>query len=67
MTLQEQLNILIGHWIDHNEAHRGTYLKWAEKAREGGLEETAALIEEIASKTGAVTADLDKALKSVPQ
>ncbi|MCG8473747.1 MAG: hypothetical protein MI742_18105 [Desulfobacterales bacterium] len=67
LTLKEQLEKLIPHWIDHNDAHKGTYLKWAEKARGEGFAETADLIEEIATVTQTVTDKLKQALTSLPE
>jgi len=65
MSLKEQLETLIAHWVDHNEAHKGTYLSWAEKAREGGFTEAADLIEEIAGMTESVTAKLKETAEKV--
>lgn len=65
LSLKEQLATLIAHWVDHNESHKGNYLVWAERAREGGFSEAAALIEEIAGMTDAVTAKLKQAEEKV--
>ena len=35
-TDMEKLQILISHWIEHNEEHAGEFRKWAEKARSAG-------------------------------
>ena len=58
---------ILGSRADAEDAVQDTYLKWAGKAREGGLSEAAELIEAVASKTAAVTEDLEQALKSVGQ
>lgn len=67
LTLQEQLEKLIPHWVDHNDAHKGTYLKWAEKARSEGFVDAAKLIEEVAETTEALSGKLKQALESLPK
>ena len=32
MTDLEKLKHLLGHWMEHNDAHVKTYSEWAEKA-----------------------------------
>ena len=32
MTDLEKLKHLLGHWMEHNDAHVNTYTEWAEKA-----------------------------------
>jgi len=65
LTLKEQLATLIAHWVDHNESHKGNYLVWAERAREGGYTEAADLIQEIAGITDSVTDKLKQAQEKV--
>ncbi|MBE9508236.1 MAG: hypothetical protein KAW49_03220 [Anaerolineae bacterium] len=36
-----KLRILLPHWIEHNEGHAAGFRKWAEKARDLGLEAVA--------------------------
>ena len=35
-TDMEKLQILIEHWIEHNEEHAGEFGKWAERAKSAG-------------------------------
>lgn len=42
------LNILIDHWIEHNDAHRESFNEWAEKAEKIGKNETAEYIRKAA-------------------
>ena len=35
-TDMEKLEVLIDHWIEHNEEHAGEFRKWAEKAKSSG-------------------------------
>ena len=65
LSLKEQLATLIAHWVDHNESHKGNYLTWAERAREGGYGDAADLIEEIAGITETVTEKLKQAQEKV--
>ena len=47
MAFNDKLNLLLNHWIEHNEAHQTDYKKWALQAREeGGLDEVVAKIQE---------------------
>ncbi len=65
LSLKEQLETLLTHWVGHNEAHKGTYLTWSERAREGGYAEAAELIAEIAEMTDSVTEKLKKTMEKV--
>ncbi|MFH1857368.1 MAG: hypothetical protein ABH845_00470 [Candidatus Omnitrophota bacterium] len=46
MDETEKLDILLAHWIEHNESHVGTYKEWAEKLKGGGRAEIGGKIEE---------------------
>jgi hypothetical protein len=35
--ITQKLNVLIPHWISHNEEHAGEYRKWAERLEAEGL------------------------------
>ena len=35
-TDMEKLQVLINHWIEHNEEHADEFMKWAERARAAG-------------------------------
>ncbi|WP_250673657.1 hypothetical protein LZ906_013650 [Paraclostridium ghonii] len=43
---EKTLNILLVHWVNHNESHEEGFREWADKAREMGKEETAKNIEQ---------------------
>jgi hypothetical protein len=34
--LREKLEILLKHWVKHNEEHAGEFQEWAEKAKSSG-------------------------------
>ena len=65
LSLKEQLEVLLNHWVDHNDAHKGNYLTWAERAKQGGFEDAATLISEIADMTDSVTEKLKEAMEKV--
>ena len=35
-TDMEKLQVLLSHWIEHNEEHAGEFRKWAERAKTSG-------------------------------
>lgn len=65
LSLQEQLATLLTHWVNHNDAHKGNYLTWAERAREGGYDNVCRLLEEVVGLTEAVSEKLKEAQKEV--
>jgi len=60
----EKLQVLLTHWLQHNESHGSEYLKWAEVAREG-LATTAECIEQAVDLLKKADESLGKALESV--
>ncbi len=62
MTLEQKLNTLFSHWIDHNDSHKDNFLSWAEKARTAGLTEVASNLEQAGSLSQEVTKKLEDAL-----
>jgi len=61
----EKLQVLLTHWLQHNESHGTEYLKWAEVARKAGHETTAAFIEEAVVLLKKADGSLENALESV--
>jgi hypothetical protein len=61
----EKLQMLLSHWLQHNEHHGSEYLKWAEIARQGGHASTAELIEQAVEFLKKSDKSLEKALESV--
>jgi len=66
MDQKRKLSIVIEHWIEHNESHRGEYEKWAEAAGELGLDSVRAEIEEAIGKISQANQHLTKAKKQLP-
>jgi hypothetical protein len=65
MEEQERLSVVIEHWIEHNESHRGEYEKWAQTAAALNLEEVRAQIEEAIRELSLVNRHLEEALKAL--
>jgi hypothetical protein len=61
----EKLQVLLTHWLQHNESHGSEYLKWAEVARQEGLATTAECIEQAVDLLKKADESLGKALESV--
>lgn len=63
MDQKKKLSVVIEHWIEHNESHRGEYKKWAQTAGELGLNSVKAEIEEAMGKISQANQHLADALK----
>lgn len=37
MNFNQKLELLLRHWIEHNDSHQADYKKWAAQAKEEGL------------------------------
>ena len=61
----EKLQMLLTHWLQHNESHGSEYLKWAEVAREDGHATTAEFIEQAVGLLKKADESLGKALESI--
>jgi len=61
----EKLQLLLTHWLQHNESHGTEYLKWAEVARQNGQAATAEFIERAVEQLEKADDSLKKALESV--
>ena len=61
----EKLQMLLTHWLQHNESHGSEYLKWAAVAREDGHAATAEFIEQALEFLKKADESLGKALESV--
>ncbi len=65
MDHKKKLSVVIEHWIEHNESHRGEYKKWAQTACDLGLDSVRAEIEEAMGKLTQSNQHLEKALKAI--
>ena len=63
MAFEDKIIKLLTHWKRHNDDHAGTYEKWAERAREKGLDLVARKIFSAAEKTTLINRELKEALK----
>jgi len=60
----EKLQMLITHWLQHNESHGREYAKWAEVARQAGYTDTADYIEQAVELLANADKVFEKALDS---
>ena len=58
----EKLPVLLEHWIEHNASHGEEFEKWAQRAREAGLDAASGEISAAADGLSEVTRRLRKAL-----
>jgi len=65
MDQKRKLSVVIEHWIEHNESHKGEYKKWAQTAGELGLDSVKIEIEEAMGKISQADQHLTKALKTL--
>jgi hypothetical protein len=61
MREMEKLQVLIGHWMEHNAAHAEEFLRWAERARHEGCAAAASEIAEAAGRVREATQALGRA------
>jgi hypothetical protein len=61
----EKLQLLISHWLQHNEDHGKEYAKWAALAREAGQSTAAECIEQAVDLLAKADRAFEKALASV--
>ena len=66
MDEQDKLPVLIKHWIEHNDAHREEFDKWARRADDLGLGEAADAIRAAVGDLGSASANLGRALQTLP-
>ena len=67
MDQKKKLSVIIEHWIEHNESHMNEYKKWAQTAKELGLDSVRARIEKAMEMLVQSNKHLEKALKTVSE
>lgn len=65
MDQKKKLSVVIEHWIEHNESHKGEYKKWAQTAGELGFDSVRAEIEKAMEKISQSSEHLERALKGI--
>ncbi|MCF8091974.1 MAG: hypothetical protein K9K21_02835 [Desulfotignum sp.] len=65
MSLKEKLEVLLSHWVDHNDSHKDNFYSWAQKAKEAGLEKTALHLEQAGDLSEQVTRQLEQAIENL--
>ena len=63
LTLEQKLQTLLGHWIDHNDSHKNTFFTWAQRAKDQKINGVAKNLEVAGQLSTQVTAQLKEALK----
>ena len=61
----EKLQVLISHWLQHNESHGKEYAKWASVARQSGHSAAAECIAQAVDLLAKADKALAEALESV--
>ncbi len=64
MDQKKKLSVVIEHWIEHNESHKGEYRRWAQTAGELGLDSVRAEIEKAMEEISRSNGHLEKARKA---
>ena len=61
MSTKEKLDVLLAHWVDHNDSHKDNYYSWAKKAEQAGLDTIAAHLKQAGDLSEKVTQQLKQA------
>lgn len=61
-TTLEKLQILLPHWVEHNQNHAAEFLKWSAAARADGAEKLASLLDQAAANMKATDSILKQAV-----
>jgi rubrerythrin len=65
MDVMEKLGKLIPHWMEHNEEHARSYLRWAEEAEAAGFRELARILKKVHEETVKINDLFEEAGKEV--
>lgn len=58
MSTKEKLDVLLSHWVDHNDSHKDNFYSWAKKADQAGLGAIAARLKQAGDLSEKVTEQL---------
>ncbi len=61
MSTKEKLDVLLAHWVDHNDSHKDNFYSWAKKAEQAGLDTVAARLKQAGDLSEKVTQQLKQA------
>ena len=67
MEDKERLTIVLKHLIEHNEGHEEDYKRWVELAKNAGMDNVAALIEDAGNHVQQTSGSLRRALNLIKQ
>jgi hypothetical protein len=65
LTLEQKLEKLLGHWINHNESHKDTFFTWAQRAKGEGIDQIALDLEKAGQLSQEVTQQLKDAFQKL--
>lgn len=61
LSMAQKLETLLGHWIDHNDSHKDTFITWAQRARKEELEKVADCLDQVGDLSAQIAEQLKKA------
>lgn len=61
LTFEQKLEKLFGHWIDHNDSHKDTFITWAQRAKEAGFDDISDRLGQVGELSEKVTTLLKEA------
>jgi hypothetical protein len=61
LSFEEKMSKLLEHWLKHNSDHVQTYREWGQKAKDAGLTDMAAILEDIAAASSALNQKFEAA------
>ncbi len=64
-TAAEKLQILLPHWVEHNQNHETEFKQWAEQVRSEGNAQLADLLDQAVASMGETDGILQQALEMV--
>ena len=66
LSLEEKLDRLLAHWVDHNGDHANTYREWASQAEGKNLAKVGELLIKAADLTDEISRQFEEARKALP-
>lgn len=66
MSLEEKLERLLAHWIDHNGDHANTYRDWAAQAEDHDLAKVGEQLRKAAELTEEISRQFEAARQALP-
>jgi hypothetical protein len=61
LSFEQKMSKLLEHWLKHNNDHVLTYREWSRKAKDKGLGDMSAILEDIAAASSALNQKFEAA------